>query len=523
MRVWVALLSALALVVAATGCHQRCEEGFISQGGCVNYDLDAGEEPPPDDGGQPPRDGGGPTDRGTLPDAFVDGGRDGGAVDLGDDDGGGLPGGGYLLRGQAVLPMNGQGPYTPGEVWVDGDRIGCVGPMGACVAMAGSVPVIDTQGIVLPGLVDAHNHVAYNWLPEWIPPHLYQDSGQWRAAAEYEAFVQAYTDNKGVAPSFCAMVQWGEIRALVNGVTTIFGTPQPRTCYRWLVRNAELTSGYNGFGADRVRSNTLGIDQVSATEAADLIADMESGAVAAYMVHLAEGLSTRAHDEYVELTNLMLLRPQTVIIHGTALTATDFDQVAQAGSKLIWSPSSNMVLYGDTTNVQAAKAAGVSISLAPDWTPSGEDDSLGEVRYAKALVEGRWPGLFTDEDYVRMITEEPAKAMGLEGEVGALAPGLLADLLVLAAPGGDPYATVVGSNAADIRLVILDGVPSYGDPGLMAQVPGRPGTCFALDACGAARQACWVDTPAGPVTPESVAGVIQSFYPTGPSTLFDCD
>jgi 5-methylthioadenosine/S-adenosylhomocysteine deaminase len=517
-----ALLLVLALVPWAAGCHQRCEEGFISQGGCVNFDLDAGEEPEADAG--PPEDvGPGPSDTGPFDNGTQDGGRDGGAVDLGFTDGGPLPSGGYLLRGQAVLPMDGQGPYTPGEVWIDGARVGCVGPVGACTAMAGTVPVIETEGVVLPGLVDAHNHVAYNWLPEWIPGRLYADSGQWRAAAQYEAFVQAYTDNKGVAESFCAMVQWGEIRALVNGVTTIFGTPQPRTCYRWLVRNAELTSGYNGFASDRVRSNTLGIDQVSPTEAADLIADMESGDVAAYMVHLAEGLSTRAHDEYVELTNLMLLRPQTVIIHGTALTATDFAMVGQAGSKLIWSPSSNMALYGDTTNVQAAKQAGVSISLAPDWTPSGEDDSLGEVRFAKALVEGRWPGLFSDQEYVEMVTSEPAAAMGLAGDVGRLAVGQFADVLVLDAPGGDPYATVVGSGANNIRLVILNGVPSYGDSALMAQVPGRPAACFAFDACGAARQACWGDTPAGAVSPESVASVIQSFYPSGPSALFDCN
>ena len=45
--------------------------------------------------------------------------------------------------------------------------------------------------------------------------------------------------------------------------------------------------------------------------------------------------------------------------------------MAEVGADLAWSPLSNLLLYGDTTDVVAADQAGVRISLAPDWGPSG--------------------------------------------------------------------------------------------------------------------------------------------------------
>ncbi len=432
-------------------------------------------------------------------------------------------GDGLLLRGRAVLPMNGQAPYMPGEVHVEGDKIVCVGPIDACAPLARAATVLDTDGVILPGLVDAHNHVAYNWLSEWESGQLWQDATQWRGSAGYSTFVTPYRDNSSVAPSFCAMVQWGKVRALVNGVTTIFGTPQPRVCYRWLVRNAELTSGYNGWTSDKMRSNTLGIGTVNDMEAQDLIADMVAGDVTAYMIHLAEGLSARAYAEYTELVRLGLLRPETVIIHGTALTPPDFDDVAVAGAKIVWSPSSNMVLYGDTTNVGAAAAAGVSISIAPDWTPSGRDDSLTELRYAKALADERWPGTFTNADYVGMVTSIAAEQMAVDAYVGTLDPGKYADILVVSGGAADPYQAVIDARPSDIRLVLLGGMPSFGDAALVEGHASTPPMCFSMPVCGTDRVVCWQDTPSGPVSPDSVAEVIRGFYPSGPEPLFDCE
>ena len=77
-----------------------------------------------------------------------------------------------------------------------------------------------------------------------------------------------------------------------------------------------------------------------------------------------------------------LVGPELIAIHGVGLTEAQFKDMAARGAKLVWSPLSNFLLYGKTANVAAARAAGVSISLAPDWAPSGSKSVLGELKVA---------------------------------------------------------------------------------------------------------------------------------------------
>ncbi len=429
-----------------------------------------------------------------------------------------------LLRGSAVVTMSAEGNYTPGEVYVEFGDIACVGPTGgACTAQAAGASIIETNSIIAPGLVDAHNHVAFDWMPEWQPGRFWTDHTQWQSSSAYDDFISVQADNKSDAASFCAMLQWGELRGLVNGVTTMFGAPQARTCIRWLIRNPELSTGYNGWDADRMRTNTLGIDTVDMMDAQNLLNLAGSGDLTAYVIHNAEGVSMRAYDEFTDLVTLGLLIPQTVIIHGTALDASDFAMVGAAGSKLVWSPSSNIALYDDTTDVNAAVAAGVSVSISPDWTPSGTDDMLHEVRYAKGLVQTRWPGLFSDEDYANMITRIPAEQLAISQWVGTLEAGKYADIVVVSGDPQDPYGSLIDASPAEIRLVMIQGVPSYGESAIMDSMIDTPPSCHVFDACGTLRTACWEEPPGGgPVSPGSISSVITNFFPAGPLDLFDC-
>ena len=57
------------------------------------------------------------------------------------------------------------------------------------------------------------------------------------------------------------------------------------------------------------------------------------------------------------------------------------------GAKLVWSPLSNLLLYGKTTAVYDALAAGVLVSLGTDWTPSGSANLLAEfARHIQFIV-----------------------------------------------------------------------------------------------------------------------------------------
>ena len=119
-------------------------------------------------------------------------------------------------------------------------------------------------------------------------------------------------------------------------------------------------------------------------------------------------------------------------------------EMAAHDVSLIWSPRSNLELYGSTADVAAAKAAHVKIALAPDWSPTGSDGLLAELNYAAAWNETQKPHLFTDRELVAMATSTPADLVGASDRLGALEPGHDADVLVIKPEGEMPSMTPIG-------------------------------------------------------------------------------
>ena len=109
--------------------------------------------------------------------------------------------------------------------------------------------------------------------------------------------------------------------------------------------------------------------------------------------------------------------------------------------------SSNLLLYGDTTDVAAAKAAGVNIALAPDWSPSGSKSPLHELKVADLWDDEILGDIFTDEEMVRMVTSNAADATNWQEHVGRIAPGMAADLAVIDSNNLDPYRNLIDAVA----------------------------------------------------------------------------
>ena len=126
-------------------------------------------------------------------------------------------------------------------------------------------------------------------------------------------------------------------------------------------------------------------------------------------------------------------------IHANGLEAGDFRILADNGVGMVWSPLSNLLLYGGTADVAAAQAAGVPIALGSDWSPSGSRNLLAELKVARVVNASLSPAPFTDRDLVAMATRVPATMLGWDGAIGSLGDGKLADLLVVAGTSGDPY------------------------------------------------------------------------------------
>jgi cytosine/adenosine deaminase-related metal-dependent hydrolase len=215
-----------------------------------------------------------------------------------------------------------------------------------------------------------------------------------------------------------------------------------------------------------------------------------------------------------------------VIIHGTALEPEDLDAVAAARAKLVWSPQSNLRLYGRTTRAGAALKRGIKVGLGADWLPSGSPSLLAELKVARqSLIEEGRPA--TARQLVRMVTLEAARIAGLEDRLGLLMAGRPADVLVLERRHPDPWEAVVQAVPGCVELVILGGDVAYGRASWVRTLAGvargaaDPGRTEALVAWG---KHVLVDTSYSVRTPgaepprlaELRARLIERYPPVGP-------
>lgn len=190
-------------------------------------------------------------------------------------------------------------------------------------------------------------------------------------------------------------------------------------------------------------------------------------------MHLAEGTDERSRREFVDLVNAGLLGPATVIIHGTALEEPELRQMADAGASLVWSPQSNLRLYGATTNVALALSLGIGVGLGADWLPSGSLSLLDEVQVAARVLRLQGSRV-TAKRLVRMVTRDAACIAALDGYLGRIRPGVPADLVVLSRHHSDPWQSVVRSDRRSVELVVLGGDVAYGRREWAEDLAGPP-------------------------------------------------
>jgi cytosine/adenosine deaminase-related metal-dependent hydrolase len=113
------------------------------------------------------------------------------------------------------------------------------------------------------------------------------------------------------------------------------------------------------------------------------------------------------------------LDQHTLLVHGVQLSPDEARRIAAAGASLCLCPRSNLGLTGGLAPVEELLAAGANLALGTDSLASAPDLSL----WAEMAVLARAkPGL-EPEAILTMATTGGAKALGQEGRFGALAPG----------------------------------------------------------------------------------------------------
>lgn len=223
---------------------------------------------------------------------------------------------------------------------MEGNLITCVGPSCSAEPGAAGATVIVTNGIVLPGMIDAHNHGLFNIFDEtdWTPLQFFGDHNDWTAEQRYQQMVDAkqYLGGEGGSPVDyrCEMDKVAEIKALIAGTTSFLLAPgTTRSCYASLIRTIDTPQ--NDLPADRIQTS---ISIPSNTTAQSVCNNFAAGTTDAYVVHVAEGINQTALNEFASLASRAggcLLSPKTTIVHGAALGLPEFDTMAAHGMRLV--------------------------------------------------------------------------------------------------------------------------------------------------------------------------------------------
>ncbi|MDH2413868.1 amidohydrolase family protein [Nocardioides sp. CER19] len=340
-----------------------------------------------------------------------------------------------------------------------------------------TVAVAPTRGTLFPGLIELHNHLPYDVLSLWAVPRRYTNRDQWsgRATPQYHQLISGPMGSLGrQAEVVPAIVRYVEVRALLGGTTTSQGIALASNAgivshFRGLVRNVEST------GDRDLPPAATHIADIESTDAEHFLARISG--TQKLLLHLSEGVDRPAHDHFeaLHLTDGRWAITENLIgIHCAALTAEDFQTYAAHGGSMVWSPLSNLLLYGKTADIAAARRAGVAVALGSDWSPSGSKNLLGELKVARIYADTAGI-LLSDVDLVRMATTNPAQLLGWSTHLGSLEPGKRADLIVLTGRTGDPYRQLITATEADVHLVMINGVARVGTPGLMHHQVVDPG------------------------------------------------
>jgi cytosine/adenosine deaminase-related metal-dependent hydrolase len=134
------------------------------------------------------------------------------------------------------------------------------------------------------------------------------------------------------------------------------------------------------------------------------------------------------------LAHAGLMNENLNLVHGVWLTAREITQIAEAKARVVHNPVSNLKLKSGVAPIIDLHRAGVEIALGCDNYSCAETQNIFIAMRMLCLL----PAVTDPEPHpvhaayaLKAATLSGARAVGLAGQVGALKPGMLADLMIL--------------------------------------------------------------------------------------------
>jgi imidazolonepropionase-like amidohydrolase len=397
-----------------------------------------------------------------------------------------------VLRNASVLHPE-PGELAEGQsVVIDGARIADVGP-----GLTGpdDALVLDVGGrTVMPGLIDAHTHPAVVdpdlfAMAEWPPTYVAARAGRALAGMLARGFTtirdvgggdfglaKAVEDGYFTGPRIRfggkQLTQTGgagDWRAPSRRVyddnyyapaigVICDGVPEVRRAVREEVRRGAhhikvYLSGAVDSPSDRVDSTQFSLEELRAiveeATAASIYVAGHAYTSRAINRGLECGVRSIEHGNLMDASSIPLFRryeafyvPTIVTYQALAAKSREGLLPADIDAKL------HEVIHGALGALELAHAAGIPIVYGTDLFADTHDQQLQEF-VIRAEVQ-------PPADLVRSATTTAARLLRLEGEVGVVTPGALADLLVI---DGNPLADIRVLTTPDrtLKLIMKDG------------------------------------------------------------------
>jgi imidazolonepropionase-like amidohydrolase len=402
------------------------------------------------------------------------------------------PDGILVIKNGTLIDGTGGKPRPNGRIVISGGRIVEVGTS-APREEDGGTGSIDAAGrFILPGLIDGHVHLS---MYQAAPPGI-----GFPTSAEFCALGAAQNLMPILCGGFTSVSvpggKWFVDATLRDAVDTgmlagprIFCAGRALTPPGGIFDNRTSADGDlpddatgvlcrtpRDFVVETRRQCARGVDMIKIADSRwgdEQTVSQEAIAAVVEEAH-RRGAKVSIHSRGSGSTRDSALAGVDWIFHADLATEADLDAVAAAGVPImpafaqgeIWAEHAigltpamrNRLKTQLDVNIKAiaaAKARGIRLLLGTD---SGN---------AAVMTPGKWHGYeaaffvrhlgYTPLEAIVLQTRENALAMGLQGKLGTIEPGMIADIVILDADPGENIAVL--GDPAHVRAVIKDGKP----------------------------------------------------------------